>query len=311
MDIITLICSLVILGAIAVLVRLYAAGGVNHSKRDLSGKVVVITGGTHGMGRVIVEQLANTGATIISCSRNNEIAQKVIEEIKSVHKSCNIIHEHLDLSDLDSVKQCAENILNKYHEIDILINNAGVTRVPYGKTKQGYETQMGVNYLGHFLLTQKLLSALEKCNGRVINYSSVASKLYHRKEFPFVAEEKGFFSMRWYCESKLSMAIMAQELAKRNDNIIAVSLHPGCVNTALWQFFPIWLQYLCWPILQVIFKTPLEGAQTCLHLIHSESITNGAYYADCKPAKHNKIMDDSDICTKLWNDSVDATKQFL
>ncbi|ELP86368.1 restnol dehydrogenase, putative [Entamoeba invadens IP1] len=312
MDLVSLLCISVFIAIFLVLVRLYAAGGVNHSHRDLTNKVIVVTGGTNGMGKLLVEQLADCGAQIISMSRNDTLAGKVIEEIKSVHKDCDLSHIHLDLNDMASVKKAAEELNTKVDHIDILVNNAGVMRVPYGKTAQGFEKQMGVNYLGHFLLTQLVLPKIEKVHGRVINLSSVASLLYKKTVFPFTAEEKEFMSMRYYCESKLAMAMFAKQLSKKNSNITAVSEHPGCVRTALWQFFPYWMQIVCGPVLRVIFKSPVEGVQTALYLVNEENVANGEYHADCKVAgKHNKCLDDDTLLEKLWDDSMEAVKPFM
>ena len=311
MDIITFICIIGIICVLCVLIRLYAAGGWNYENRDLSRKTIVITGGTNGMGRTVVEQLANTGARIISCSRNDKVALEVIKQIKSVYRKSRVEHVHLDLNDLQSVKECAEIIIRNYKHIDILVNNAGVMMTPFGLTAQGYETQMGVNYLGHVLFTQKLLPLIEKVHGRIINLSSLASKGYYKKEFPFIPQQKHFISMKWYCESKLAMAIYAKELSRRNNNIEAASLHPGCVNTALFRYLPSFLVTLFSPLCKLIFKSPIEGSQTCLHLIHSENIINGAYYADCKVDKHNKLLDDQVVCDQLWNQSMELINPYL
>lgn len=313
MDIITFLIVIAIIVVLLVLLRIHCAGGVNRCKRDLTGKIIIVTGGTNGMGKIVVEQLANTGCKIVSLSRNNTMANEVIKKLKEIYKDIDIEHIQCDLGSLDSVKKCAETIIEKYDHVDILINNAGVMRVPPSSTENGFEKHLGVNYIGHFLLTQKLLPLMEKCHGRVINLSSVASTMWKRKEFYFHLDEgKDLKPMGWYCQSKLAMAIMSKQLAKRNDKIEAVSLHPGCVNTSLWQFFPPWFKYGLYLPLQIIFKTPLEGTQTCLHLIHSETVQNGEYYADCKVAdKYNKTLDDEELCDKFWNDTMDALKTYL
>nr|BAN41632.1 restnol dehydrogenase, putative [Entamoeba invadens] len=312
MDIISILCIIILICILLVFVRLFAAGGVNHSHRDLTHKVIVVTGGTHGMGRVLVEELSSSGAQIISMSRNDSLSNAVLQEIKSIHKDANLSHIHLDLNDLASVKSAAIELSNKVDHIDFLVNNAGIMYAPFGKTKQGYETQMGVNYLGHFLLTNLVLPMIEKCNGRVINYSSIMSLFYKQTDFPFTIDEKEFSSMKCYCESKLAMAMFAKQLSTKNNKITTASLHPGGVNTSLFQFYPKILVIIAHPLLRIVFKSPLEGVQTALHLIHEENVTNGAYYADCKVSKRrNKFLDDEKLLEKLWEESITAVKDFL
>ncbi|ELP87695.1 restnol dehydrogenase, putative [Entamoeba invadens IP1] len=312
MDIIFLLCIIILICILLVFVRLYAAGGVNHSHRDLAHKVIVVTGGTHGLGRVLVEELSSSGAQIISMSRNDSLSDAVLQEIKSIHKDANLSHIHLDLNDLVSVKSAAIELSNKVDHIDFLVNNAGILNAPFEKTKQGYEATMGVNYLGHFLLTNLVLPMIEKCNGRVINYSSVMSLHYNQTDFPFKNDDKKFSPMKCYCESKLAMAMFAKQLSIKNNKITAASLHPGGVNTSLFRYYPKILMAIINLLLRIVFKSPLEGVQTALHLIHEENVTNGAYYADCKVSKRrNKFLEDKKLLEKLWEDSIMAVQDFL
>ncbi|KAL7714860.1 Restnol dehydrogenase [Entamoeba marina] len=311
MDFITFILVIFIVAVLLVLARLYSAGGVNKSRRNLKDKVIVITGGTNGIGKLVVTHLADTGAKIISCSRNDALAAKVINEIKEVCPSVQLSHVHLDLNDLESVVECAKQINAQHDKIDVLVNNAGIMNVPHGSTKQGYEKQMGVNYLGHFLLTQLLLPSIRATNGRVVNASSIASFFHRDPEFPLVVPKKGFVSMKTYGESKLAMDILANQLSKRESEITAVAYHPGCVRTALWQYFPEIVRIILQPFLYIFFKSPEEGIQTTLHLIMEENIVNGAYYADCKPSKRNKLVENVSACDKFWEESMEAVKDYL
>ena len=116
MWLVNLLIAYIVISIFLILLRLYCRGGMNHAKRDLTGKIIVITGGTNGMGKIVVDQLADSGCRIVSCSRNNKAAEEVIKQIKAEHKDCDIEHVHLDLADLNSVKQCAEEILQKYEK---------------------------------------------------------------------------------------------------------------------------------------------------------------------------------------------------
>lgn len=152
----------------------------------LDGKVVVLTGATSGLGKATAEDLASRGATIVLACRNVEAAQEVVNTIKLKYPDVEMVQVlfvsvsftfnhlflffpsqgvvELDLSSLESVKKCAANILEKYPQINILINNAGVSVPPAKgiKTIDGYEINFGVNHLGHFLLTNLLLDRIKE-----------------------------------------------------------------------------------------------------------------------------------------------------
>ena len=120
MDIISFLLIIAILSILLILLRIYCAGGVNKNKRDLTDKIIVITGGTNGMGKIIVEQLADTKCKIISLSRNNQMAENVIQQLKKIHKEIQIEHIQCDLGNLNSIK----NYWNSYHIIFSLIDLA-------------------------------------------------------------------------------------------------------------------------------------------------------------------------------------------
>ncbi|KAL7713248.1 Restnol dehydrogenase [Entamoeba marina] len=311
---IAVVVAVFIVASIAVLLfiaRRHSAGAVNKSHRNLVNKVIVVTGGTNGIGKLVIKKLAKSGAVIVSCSRNDKLANKVVNEIKEICPSVRLTHVHLDLNDLESVAECAKQINEQHDRIDILINNAGVMNVPYSFTKQGFEKQMGVNYIGHFLFTQLLLPSIRATNGRVINASSSGSFLHTKPEFPFNVPKEGFNSMRTYGESKLAMDVLANELSKRESTITAGSFHPGAVRTDLWKHFSLFARIIMSPITYIFFKSPEEGIQTTMHLIMEENIVNGAYYDNCKPAPRNPLVENEELCNQLWNDSMEAVRDYL
>jgi len=302
----------IIITILLFLLKKYCAGGVNTVFSDLSNKTIVITGGTSGMGLVLMDSIAKHSTnttTIVTCSRNGEVAESVLKGLREQYPKVTFDYIHMDLADLESVKKSAQEINQKYSHIDILINNAGVMRTPFGSTKQGFETQMGVNYLSHLLLVQILKENIKGCNGRVINLSSIASELYRKREIPLTATSDNYRPWIYYFGSKLAMAIMAKQLSK--ENIFAYSLHPGCVRTALWRNVP--LMKLFEPIAYICFKSPLEGIQTALYLVNEDEnkLENGGYYADCKLKRPNKLLLDQQVCDNLWNESMEVINKYL
>ena len=132
---------------------------------DQSGRVAIVTGANSGIGFETARVLADKGATVIMACRNLDKANPKVDEIRAAHPDANVEVMELDLSDLDSVRAFAEAFRAKYPRLDLLINNAGIMIPPYGKTAQGFETQFGVNHLGHFALTGALLGLLTSTPG--------------------------------------------------------------------------------------------------------------------------------------------------
>lgn len=152
-------------------IRVSRAEALRHSV-DMTGKNIVITGATAGVGKETARSLAKMGANICFATRNGDKTRAVIDEIHAELTNDSVLeHRLLDLTDLDSVREFASSFAGE-DSLDALINNAGVGHVT-GVTKQGIEKTFGTNYLGHFLLTQRLLPNLLKSSGRIVNVSSM------------------------------------------------------------------------------------------------------------------------------------------
>ena len=190
--------------------------------RDQSGRVVVITGASSGIGLVTANKLIEKGATLIATVRNVAKARAVLNPKAQI--------QELDLADLDSVKRFANN-LNR--SIDVLVNNAGVMAIPLSRTAQGFEMQIGTNHFGHFALTGLLL---DKIQDRVITVSSTAHKM-GRMRFADINWNKTYKPWLAYGQSKLANLLFTAELDKRlsdsGSKVKAIAVHPGYSNTAL------------------------------------------------------------------------------
>ncbi|ALC90422.1 short-chain dehydrogenase [Bacillus sp. FJAT-18017] len=204
---------------------------------DQSGKTVIITGGNSGIGFEAAKGLAEKGAEVILAVRNLEKGEAAIKKIKSVHPAATIRQMKLDLSDLASVRQFAEEFKAAYPKLDILINNAGIMMPPLSKTKDGFEAQFGSNHLGHFALTGLLLDKLKTTSGsRVVTISSLAA---HKASIDFdnLDGSKGYKPYKFYGQSKLSNMLFGRELNNRflENGVDAKSFvcHPGISNTNL------------------------------------------------------------------------------
>lgn len=195
----------------------------------IDGKVVIITGGNAGIGKETAIDLARRGGKIYIACRDIKRAQNALLEIKDQSGSSNVHFLLLDLASLKSIREFSQKFHQLESKLDILINNAGVMACSESYTSDGFEMHMGVNHLGHFLLTNLLLNLLKESNqGRIVNVSSLFHIVGKISKTNFFGEK---FYFRWYAyaTSKLANILFTRELARRlkNTAITANSLHPG------------------------------------------------------------------------------------
>ena len=218
------------------ILRKYFAGGVCRSKAILEGKTVIITGGNTGIGKETAIDLAKRNARVILACRSQEKGKKAEMDVRRESGSSNVHFHQLDLSSLASIKKFAKEILSEESRIDILINNAGVMYCAFGKTEDGFETQFGVNHLGHFLLTNLLLDKIKQApEGRIITVSSIGHTFASKFDLDTINSEAHYSPYDAYHKSKLANVLFTKALAKRltGTNVTANSLHPGAVATEL------------------------------------------------------------------------------
>jgi len=204
---------------------------------DLSGKTIIVTGGNSGLGFEAVKALSAKGAETILTCRNTKKGESAKEQILEEYPNAQINVTKLDLADLKSVRSFVMNFNEKYHKIDVLLNNAGII-CPYKKTKDGFEMQIGTNHLGHFALTGLLLHFLKNTKGsRVVTVSSVGHKFGKMDFDNFLFEKGGYSIMKAYGNSKLSNLLFTYELQRKFEKFgidcVAVAAHPGMSKSNL------------------------------------------------------------------------------
>lgn len=208
------------------------------SIQDQTGKVVIITGSNSGLGLQETKVLAQKNATLIMAARNSEKSEKAVQIIKKQIPFADIRPMHLDLSDLSSVAAFAENFKVSFSRLDILINNAGVMAPPYGKTRNGFELQMGTNHLGHFALTGRLMDMIRKTpDSRIVNVSSIAHKMGNINFDDIHWEKRRYKKWDAYGDSKLANLYFTFGLKKRLEkeklSVMVLAVHPGWTHTDL------------------------------------------------------------------------------
>lgn len=203
-----------------------------------TGRIAVVTGATSGIGYEAALALAGAGARVVLASRNEVKGAEMLAHIRAAHPRAEVSFEPLDLASLASVAACADRLSRTLPRIDLLINNAGVMAIPTRHvTVDGFEMQLGANYLGHFALTLRLLPLIRAGQSpRVVTLSSLAHRS-GRIHFDDLQFERRYSPWTAYCQSKLATLLFSMELERRarvNDwPLMSNAAHPGFALTGL------------------------------------------------------------------------------
>jgi len=203
---------------------------------DLSGRHIVITGSSSGLGEESARALASQGARITMLARSAEKNAAAAERIRERVPDAQLFHRELDLTSLGSVRKCAEGLLADESSIDVLLNNAGVMCCPFGRTNDGFEMQLGTNHVGHFLLTTLLEPLLTAKGGaRVVSLSSGGHSISGIDWDDPNFERRDYDPWLSYGQSKTANALFAVELDRRwkSAGVTAFAVHPGAIATPL------------------------------------------------------------------------------
>jgi NAD(P)-dependent dehydrogenase (short-subunit alcohol dehydrogenase family) len=207
----------------------------------LTGRVAVVTGANTGIGFETALVLARRGAQVVLVCRSAERARDAAGRIAASGEVASAVEAlELDLGSLASIRRAAGELGERFPRIDLLINNAGVMDVPYGKTKDGFESHFGINHLGHFALTGLLMPQLMSVPGsRVVNVSSVAHDR-GRIDFDDLVYAHDYQPSRAYARSKLANLLFTFELDRRlaaaSAPTLALAAHPGLSRTDLYRY---------------------------------------------------------------------------
>ncbi|XP_017536496.2 retinol dehydrogenase 11 isoform X1 [Manis javanica] len=288
-------------------IRKMLTSGMCTSTVQLPGKVAVVTGANTGIGKETAKDLAQRGARVYIACRDVQKGELVAREIQNMTGNEQVLVRKLDLADTKSIRAFAEGFLAEEKHLHLLINNAGVMMCPYSKTANGFEMQMGVNHLGHFLLTHLLLEKLkESAPSRIVNVSSFAHHL-GRINFHNLQGERFYNAGLAYCHSKLANILFTQELARRlkGTGVTTYSLHPGTVKSELVRHSS--LMKCIWWLFSYFLKTPEQGAQTSLYCALTEGLEtlSGNHFSDCHVAWVSAKGRNKTVARRLWDVSCD------
>ena len=282
---------------------------------DMTDKVVLLTGGTSGIGRTTAQMLAECGATVVITGRNQERGEQVVTELSEETGGDSSLLT-ADFVEQSEVRRLASEFRAERDRLDVLVHNAGTYRPERQVTSDGIEETLAVNHLAPFLLTHELVDLLiESVPARVV---VVSSGLHERGHIHFddLQLERNYDTQRAYAQSKLANLLFTYELARRLDSVTANALHPGVIpSTRLGRDSGLWssLVYRFIGSLPRIGKTVEEAASLTAYLAASTDVegVNGAYYAsrgsksepepiESSPESHNETLQ-----RRLWEVSAD------
>lgn len=278
---------------------------------DINKKVAIVTGANSGMGKATVAAIADQGYKVVMLCRNKERGEEALEDL--MEKSGRDIQLMLcDLGDMDKIRSCADEIKMQYSRVDVLVNNAGVISLNKRWTADGLEEQFGVNHIGHFLLTLRLLDLMET-GSRIVIVSSGAHKV-GRIHFDDYNLNKGFNAIKAYSQSKLANILFTRELAQRlrSKGITVNCCHPGMVGTSIAIDRNTGFGSKITVALKKVALSPEEGAQTAIYLAIDPEVSKvtGKYYYKCRKAKTCKAAKSKAVAKQLFELSEIITGEY-
>jgi len=279
---------------------------------------VVITGGNSGIGFETLKFLVARGADVIFGARSKAKAESAIKECKRLTPKAKVRFVPLDLADTNSIKDFSDEVKAQFSTIDVLINNAGIMAVPYRQTLQGFELQMGINHLGHFILTEQLMTTLSP-TARIVNVSSQAS-LPGKIHWDDIFFEAGRYSpFKSYAQSKLANLLFTEGLKSclEKSQITVVSAHPGLAKTGLFNRSESSRGFkIIFKLLAPFAQSAEKGARPLIAGALSEHLQSGDFLGPKVKGKPNFISTeerknpialDQTLVQKFWDWSQTAT----
>jgi NAD(P)-dependent dehydrogenase (short-subunit alcohol dehydrogenase family) len=271
----------------------------------MKGKVCLVTGATSGIGREIVAELAQMGATVILSGRDRARCESAVREIGG-----DTSYLVADLSSQAEVRQLASDFANEHSALHVLVNNAGVFVAERDTTIDGIEHTFAVNHLAPFLLTNLLLDRLKSsAPSRIVTTSSVAHK-GARMHFDDIQLQKSYGGIRAYSQSKLANILFTRELARRlaGTQVAANCFHPGGVRTGLMRGNPVRYR-AAWAAAGPFMLSPEKGADTGVYLASSPEVKGitGKYFVKRKEERPSDAAMDDEAAGRLWKLSEELT----
>jgi NAD(P)-dependent dehydrogenase (short-subunit alcohol dehydrogenase family) len=283
---------------------------------DLTGKTIVVTGATSGLGKETARQLCARGAEVVVVARDEVKAAEVASELGSGAPTGKVSTALADLSDLGDVRTLAADLRQRFDRIDVLINNAGIDIGELRRSKDGFELTLAVNYLAPFVLCTSLApsmaaTAVNNAPARIVNISSSGHRGGRIDLVDLQGSNRKFSGQQAYNTSKLALTLFTAELARRSDptTLVANCADPGFVKgTTLGRDLPFGYQVIGL-VLTPFMATVDKGVQSAVWAAGApEAATiTGQYIKGGKQIEPSKEARDADLAARLW----DATEALI
>lgn len=290
---------------------------------ELTGKTIIVTGGSSGLGFESVKALSSKGADVTIASHSIANMDKAKKRILTEDPKAKVNLMELDLADINSIREFTNTFKKSHKNLHVLMNNAGVMTVPYDDIKSGKQSQMGTNHFGHFALTGLLLDLIKATsNSRVVTTSSLAYKQGKMDFDNLLFESKnGYSPMKAYGRSKLANLLFTYQLQRQfelnNIDSLASAAHPGLSLTNLGRHVDQKIQFKIFgPLLKVIVQSAAMGALPQLRAAIDPAVKGGVCYGPDgvfeivgNPVirKTNKASHNIGDAKKLWDVSEKLT----
>ncbi len=279
---------------------------------SISGKTVVITGSSRGIGRVAALSLAGQGAAVSLVVRNRELGEKVAAEIAAAGAPTARVFV-ADLSSIREVRRVGAELCAAHEKIDVLINNAGAIYMKREETVEGLERTFATNHMAYFVLTNALLEPLKRgAPSRIVNVSSEAHRV--AMNWDDLLSEKSYGGMQTYGRSKLANILFTRAIARRLEaaGVTANSLHPGVIGSNFGHNDNGFFSFLA-KLGRPFLATEADGAKTTIYLASSPEVAGvtGKYFSKSRVAKPRHHAEDDAGAERLWDYSEALASKFV
>ncbi|MEV8099041.1 SDR family oxidoreductase [Kitasatospora sp. NPDC085879] len=277
----------------------------------MTGKTVLITGATAGIGKATALELARRGAQVAVVGRDADKTRAVADELRAATGNPSVDPWTADLSSQAEIRRLAREFGEKHTTLDVLVNNVGGFWATRRTTVDGIEHTFALNHLAPFLLTGLLLDRLKAAgHARIVTVSSGAQAM-GRIDFDDLQGARRYSGQRAYNQSKLANVLFTYELARRlaGTGVTANVLHPGVVRTDFGKDDASFAFRILTPLVRPFMLSPARGAATSVYLAASPEVadTTGCYFADSKPRRSSKVSYDTALAARLWQVSAELT----
>jgi len=277
--------------------------------KPMTGKTVLITGGTGGIGKAAAVGLASMGARVGITGRDQARAERAATDIEAESGNQAVDVFVADLSSQTEVRRMAGEVLAAYPRLDVLVNNVGGFWSHRHMTADGLEHTFALNHLAPFLLTSLLLERLtDSAPARIVTVSSGAQSM-GKIDFDDLMGEQDYSGQRAYNQSKLANVMFTYELARRLETtgVTATALHPGMTNTSFSAEDPARAMAPVVFVVRPFMRSPRKGAETVVYLASSSAVegVSGMYYANRRAKRSNDSSYDAEVTARLWRVSAE------